>query len=408
MRLPRVIIIGGGIGGLCTAIALRRVGVEVRVYERAPEPREVGAGIGLAANAIRALRAIGAEDAVRAVCEPWRRAEMKTARGTTLARVDMSALESRLGAWSGAAHRAELLESLLTLLPPEVVRFDHELVEIRETGLLVQAEFANGALAQGDLLIGADGIRSRVRSFLMGSQPVRFAGYTAWRGVCDVPGDQVPPGYIAELWGAGARFGIVRLPRQRVYWWAALNSAPQDGQPDQDDRDLLLRAFATFTGPPLALLEATPPRHIIRSDVIDRPPHPQWCSGRVGLLGDAAHPTTPNLGQGACMAIEDAVSLAKCVLEHAGDPGAALRAFRDARYERTAAITRDSWLLGAVGQWSNPAACALRNAAMWLTPDRLVAASLLRSTRHDVGTLTPARTRADPPSKRLAPTTLAS
>lgn len=363
----RCLIAGAGLGGVTAALALRRAGHEVELFERASEPREVGAGIVLWGNAMAVLRALGAADAVAAVGEPMQYGELRSARGRVLSRQRVADWDRELGERSLVLHRAELLAALLGVLGPAGVRFGHELVELRDEPAGVHARFANGAEATGDVLIGADGLHSRVRRALGDDSPPRYAGYSCWRAVVEVPATLVEPGYLCETWGRGRRFGWLRLARGRVYWFATFDAPP--GQREASPAAELARAaelFRGWWGPIPALIAATEPARLLRNDILDRPPRLVAGRGPVTLLGDAAHPTTPNIGQGACLALEDALVLARA-LERA--PLAhSLREYERTRHRRTRAIVRFSWHLGRVGQWSNPLACGLRDAALAATP----------------------------------------
>jgi 2-polyprenyl-6-methoxyphenol hydroxylase-like FAD-dependent oxidoreductase len=356
----RVIVIGAGIGGLSTAIALRKAGLDVTVYERAAELTEVGAGISLWANALRALDHIGAGDAVRAVSLDLVRSEFRVNDGrTTVASYQAAVFERRYGVapFVAMCHRADLIAALGGCLPAGVVRCGHECVGVEQTADRVSARFANGHIDTADVLVGADGIKSVVRAQLFGPEPQRYSGYTCWRGVCPRPA-ALSPGDAGEWWGRGRRFGITTLPGDRVYWYTGFN-APA-GQRAADEKAAVTEAFRGWADPVPELIASTPPAAVLRNDSFDRPPNMQWAKGRALLLGDAAHPTTPNLGQGGCMAIEDAVVLARC-LKRGPDVPASLTAFVEERFARTTAVTNESWRLGRVGQWDGRAACWLRD-----------------------------------------------
>lgn len=356
----RAIVIGSGIAGLSAAIGLRKVAAEVAVYERAPELREVGAGISLWANALRALDHLGAGDAVRRVSLALVRSEMRADEGrTVMAEFPAGHFERKfdLRPFVVMTHRAELVGALAGLLPAGVARYGFECTAVEPRGERVAVRFANGHEDEADIVIGADGIRSAVRAALFGREEPRYAGYTGWRGVCPRPA-AVEPGYIGEWWGRGRRFGITTLTNDRVYWFASLN-APAGGHA-ADERAAVAGQFRGWADPVRELIATTPPAGVLRNDVWDRPPARVWSVGRVGLIGDAAHPTTPNLGQGGCLAIEDGVALARAVATHP-DPARALLAFTAERYGRAAEIVRESWRFGRVGQWENRAACAVRN-----------------------------------------------
>ena len=206
-------------------------------------------------------------------------------------------------------------------------------------------------------MIGADGIKSTVRAILFGPQEPRYAGYTCWRGICPRPAS-LNAGYIGEWWGRGKRFGITTLPDDRVYWFATHN-APA-GRHSADEHSVVTDLFRGWADPVPELIAATPPDRLLHNDIVDRPPTRTWSVGRIGLLGDAAHPTTPNLGQGGCMAIEDGVALARTMAANL-NPARAWEAFTAERYNRTTAITNESWRFGKIGQWQGRTSCWLRD-----------------------------------------------
>jgi 2-polyprenyl-6-methoxyphenol hydroxylase-like FAD-dependent oxidoreductase len=382
----RIILLGSGIAGLSAALALRKVGLDATVYERAPELREVGAGISLWANALRALDHIGVGDSVRSVSLKLGRSEMRTSEGrSVLIRMDPAKLEARFGLPElvRMVHRADLVSALAAHLPPGVVRFGHECVAVENFQTRPRVRFANGHTDEADVVIGADGIRSVVRTAILGPEEPRYSGYTCWRGVCARPA-AVEPGSIGEWWGRGKRLGMTTIPGDRLYWFAVENAPPNGHEPDE--RAHLLAAFAGWAEPGPSLLAATPGAHILRNDIIDRPPVRVWSRGRVGLIGDAAHPTTPNLGQGGCLAIEDAVVLARQLVAHP-DPARALDAFTAERVKRASAIVRESWRFGRLAQKQGPLTCWLRDTALGLFARVMSPAAFLKHARFDVGPL---------------------
>ncbi|MGN6561675.1 MAG: FAD-dependent monooxygenase, partial [Thermomicrobiales bacterium] len=263
-------------------------------------------------------------------------------------------------------HRADLHQILLDALGADIVYLGRECVDLAEQADGVRATFTDGSCAVGAVLIGADGLRSVVRTHLWGAAPPRYAGYTAWRGVTQASA----PAIAGEWWGCGVRFGAVPLNEGRVYWFASVTAPEGGADPPGERKRTLLRRFDGWDVPVLTLIAATGEAAILRNDIYDRAPLPRWGRGRVTLLGDAAHPMTPNLGQGAGQALEDAVVLGAC-LGASSDPASALRAYEERRRARTAAVVRQSRLFGQLAQSERHPVCWLRDALFRWTPTRL-------------------------------------
>jgi 2-polyprenyl-6-methoxyphenol hydroxylase-like FAD-dependent oxidoreductase len=382
----RVIIIGSGIAGLSAAIALRKVGIEAAVYERAPELREVGAGISLWANALRALDYIGAGDSVRAVSLKMTRSEMRAKQGRKV-QLGMNApeIERRynLPEVVRMVHRADLVGALSSHLPQDTARYGHECVgvDLRDTSAAVR--FQNGHSDEADVVIGADGIRSAVRTAILGPNEPRYSGYTCWRGICPRP-TKLEAGYVGEWWGRGQRLGITTIPGDRVYWFATQNAPPSGHAPDE--RAHLQSIFAGWADPAPEIFATTPADRIFRNDIIDRPPNRPWSKGRAGLIGDAAHSTTPNLGQGGCTAIEDSVVLARHFATNP-DPARALEGFTAERYPRTAGVINESWKFGRLAQKEGKLTCWFRDTMFGLFGPLIGPGSILKHATFDVGPL---------------------
>ncbi|QQQ77765.1 FAD-dependent monooxygenase [Saccharothrix sp. 6-C] len=343
----KAVVVGGGLGGVTAAVALRRVGWEVAVLERAAEFGEVGAGVGVMPNAMRALAALGLADDVRRIGTPRVPGGIRDRRGRTLTRVDASHQDHVV-----AVHRADLHRVLRSALPARCLVTDTEVRSLDDL--------------DADLVVAADGIRSRAREALFPTlpQPV-YAGTTAWRSVTTArfPLDLG----LSQSLGPGTEFGVLPLGDGRVCWYAAA-IAPAGGR-SVDELGEVRRLFADWHDPIPALLDATPPAAVLRHDIHElAAPLPTYVRGRVALLGDAAHAMTPYLGQGACMAIEDAVVLA-AACARADDVPTALAAYDRQRRPRTQSMAKASRALGRVGhKVRNPVAVAARNAAMRAVP----------------------------------------
>lgn len=365
----KAIVIGGGIGGLTAAIALHKAGIEAHVYERAFALREIGAGMSVWANAIHALDELGLADAIRRHFLSELHPGLRTWRGTVLSAAASNELTKRFAVPIAVMHRADLLAVLASQVPPQHLHLDHECTGFVQDATGVTAQFANGERARGDMLIGADGLHSVVRAQLFGDHPARYAGYTAWRAVVQVAHPRIVP---CESWGPGQRFGIIPLGDGRVYWYAAKNLPEGERDSPGQAKQNLIRLFRGWHDPVEAVIEATVESAILRNDIYDRDPLPHWSENRATLLGDAAHPMTPNLGQGGCQAIEDAVVLAAC-LANSDQVDSALRHYQDRRIPRTSAIVLQSRRIGEIGQWENRFLCFLRNSAVRALPSRIKA-----------------------------------
>jgi 2-polyprenyl-6-methoxyphenol hydroxylase-like FAD-dependent oxidoreductase len=278
--------------------------------------------------------------------------------------MQLDSIERRVGAPSVGIPRADLLRLLAGSVDPESIHVDAHCVGFRTEQGQVIVHFADGHEQQTELLVGADGLYSMIREQLLGQQPPRYSGYTCWRGVVLFEDRHVSPGISSETWGRGRRFGMLPIGNGRVYWYATLNCPAGEQDRPGEQKARLSRLFGGWRHPIGRLIEATEEEAILRNDLFDRRPVRHWGRGWVTLLGDAAHPPTPNLGQGACQALEDALVLARCLAEQR-EPVAALRAYEASRRKRSAAIIKQSALVGKIGQWEHPLLCWLRDG---LTP----------------------------------------
>lgn len=375
MTSSPILIVGGGIGGLTCAAALSQAGFEVRVFEQAPVLGEVGAGLGLWTNAVRCLDALGIPSALWDRGCRVKRAQIATADGRVLARMDVERASAGFGAHCYVVHRADLHAAIASLVDPAIVTTGVRCIALEQDGGGVTLRFADGSEARGALAIGADGLWSVVRAAVLGEERPSYSGETCYRGVCAFAPDE--PHVLREVQGRGLRCAVCAIGPERVYWWAT-RRAPEG----ERDHPLERKAFlsALFSGFAFGFPEAlavTDPAAILRNDLYDRPPVRTWTKGRVTLLGDAAHPTTPNLGQGACMAIEDAIVLRRALEAHPRDHAAAFASYERTRMPRTDRIVSQSRAMGRIGSWTSPGAVALRNAALRSTP-AVLAERLLR------------------------------
>jgi 2-polyprenyl-6-methoxyphenol hydroxylase-like FAD-dependent oxidoreductase len=364
----RAVIAGAGVAGLTSAIALRQRGVETLVLERAEYAHEIQVGgcIHVWHNGMRGLQRLGlGERLLELAGEPAvvQRAEFRTARGRLMYGWSVRDIERRVGAPTLGVRRPDLHRVLLDAVEDGLVRFGETCVGFEQDGEGVRVRLASGREERGDVLIGADGLRSALRAALPGATEPRYAGYVSWQAIARVDTDVVPVGLFRVIWGRGARFLFYRIGSEEVYWEGVF-AAPAGGEEAEGPRrQAVLERFRGWPAPIETILEATEPTAIGRADMYDRPPSKRWGVERVTLAGDAAHAMTNALGQGANQAIEDSLVLARCLAEQA-DPLAALRSYEAERIPRTSRFASMSWSLARASRLRNPAACWLRDSAL--------------------------------------------
>ncbi|MFC6017087.1 FAD-dependent monooxygenase [Plantactinospora solaniradicis] len=374
------VVVGAGIGGLCAGLALSRHGWQVTILERAPAFGAVGAGLTLMSNALAGLDALGVGDRIRAAGQVEAPGGSRTADGRWLFRIEATELTDQLGTESLGIHRATLHGILRDALPAgSTLVTGAEVVDVA-AGPPAEVSYRTDGTritVGADLVVGADGLRSTVRARLWpAAPPPVYAGSTAWRGVTDEPWDGEL--YVAISWGPGAEFGMVPLGDGRVYWFGAVN-APAGGS-DPDELRAVRDRFGSWHAPIPDLLAATSAETVLRNDIYHLgTPLPCYRRGSVVLLGDAAHAMTPNLGQGAAQAIEDAVVLGATVGEGAGDLAAGLIRYDRQRRPRSQHVARASYRVGRFGQQlQNPLAVTLRNTLLRFIPPRTALRSMAR------------------------------
>jgi 2-polyprenyl-6-methoxyphenol hydroxylase-like FAD-dependent oxidoreductase len=363
--VPRALVVGAGIGGLAAAIALDRAGVEPLVLERAGELREAGFGLVLQPNAVAALDRLGLREQIAVRGRRVEAAEIRDPRGEPISTLPFGAL----GVETYGILRGELQQALLDAVPAERLRLGSVCEEVEVEGRVL---LAGGDELHAEAVVGADGIHSAVRTSLHGLEPLRYGGYRAWRAGTRF---HLPPRFV-EVWGIGGGFGFGPVGERDAYWYC-FETVAEDAPPLDRTREGLLRRYGDWFDPIPALIESTAPESIHAARVYDRRPLRQWGRGRVTLLGDAAHPMKPNLGQGAAQALEDAVVLGES-LAGADDLEAGLRAYERRRTRRANAVVRASRQAGRAAEAHTAAGARVRDTLARALPDRVVVARLRR------------------------------
>ena len=356
VNAERIGIIGAGISGLVMAIALRKQGYSPVIFEKSEELKELNAPIILWPNASRVLKNLGLFDKALSkgtIINEWKIQddagdELKTA---SLELYDQKAI---------CLNRADLFDILLNSIPTDSIVLRKIFQRYQNTNNQVTVHFEDESSENFDLLLASDGLNSKVREQMINDGKAIFRGYMVWRGVLDFTHKDVPENASIEIWGKGKRFGFLPMGNGRLGWWAAYNETPKNHQHMVGRKKKLVNMFRSFNSPASQIINATPEEDIFKSPVFDREPLLKWHEGKVLLIGDAAHPVTPNRWQGACLAIEDAASLAS-LMKSSPNLESAIHSFEANRIPRTTIIQKETLRHGEVGQWENKWAIRFRN-----------------------------------------------
>ncbi|MDI9886413.1 FAD-dependent monooxygenase [Streptomyces sp. HNM0645] len=388
-RPVKVLVVGAGIGGLTCAIALRRVGIDVEVHERAAELSDVGSGLSVMSNAVTALAGLGIDIGLEKRGQAVESFTVMDRRGRRIRDLPFQEVCDKIGTPSYCLSRADLQEALLAEAGDCPVHLGATAVgfETHDTGVTVR--FADGRTASGDLLIGADGFNSAVRRHLVGPEAPRESGYLYRLGVVPFQHPSVTTGSVRHYWGSGQRFGLIDIGRGCCYWWAAM-STPADPSGRDRVKDTVRQAYTGWADEVRAVIEATPQEDILTVPSHDRVFLERWGDGPFTLLGDAAHPMLATLGQGAAMAMEDAVVLARTLAESATgkDLVQALRVYEDRRRERTRSVVAESRRMSDLTHGAHRRGRLLRNTYFRLVPRPVLARQTAQALTYQDGPAT--------------------
>ncbi len=365
-RKPKVAIIGGGVGGLAAALALHRLGMEFEVYEQASHINEIGAGLNLSPNALKAFRMLGFEN--EAIEAGWQDEYQCTRSWRTafpISRQPRKLTSDIYGAQYLTLHRADLQSLLLERLPETHVHTGKACVDAGTNGKTAYARFTDGSSVDADIVIGADGIHSAVRDALYGKQPPHFTGCICWRGLVPVEAVANIP-YVKDLaawWGPHGHVVHYRVRRGELVNFVAhydSDAWTEESWTTECTKDELIGTFARWNDALLQLFDQS--ERYYKWALYDRDPLPQWSKRQVSLLGDSAHPMLPYLGQGAASAVEDACILARVLDDSEGNIEAKLQRYEALRKPRTTRMQLVSRERAKENHLTSPAARLMRDA----------------------------------------------
>jgi 2-polyprenyl-6-methoxyphenol hydroxylase-like FAD-dependent oxidoreductase len=380
----KALVIGAGVGGLTTAIALHTRGVDVEVFEAAPRPEVSGGGLGIASNATKVLSVLGvdlAKAGTGRVCEQFC---LRTAKGRHMRDIPIKSIADELGSPVVNVSRTDLLGLLRDALTDIPLHQGAKVTRYDRVGDGVSITCADGRTYAGDVLIGADGIRSVVRAQVVGPEPVHEYGYVCWIATAPFEHSRLPRGGAAHYWGRGQRFGLIDIGGGRAYWWGTKNTTLSGQQLRQAGaKEQILRCFDGWADEVPQVISATDQADIVSVPAQDRSFLESWGAGPVTLVGDAAHPMLTSLSQGAGSAIEDGHALAHH-LTAGPDVVTALRRYEAQRRSRTRWLVSASRRLSRMEQRANPVAAGLRNFAIRHAPRSAVRRQLADPMRYEL------------------------
>ncbi|SNZ00021.1 FAD-dependent monooxygenase [Flagellimonas pacifica] len=355
-------IIGAGIGGLTTAIALEKKGLKVRVFEQSPELKPIGAGIILANNAMQVYSKLELKEVIEQSGNAISSINITNANLKPISKVDLAYFEQKHKVQNIAIHRGKLQQVLADQLRSTKIYLNHKLTDIIQNNGQYQL-FFDGKEVSSQVVIGADGLNSVVRQKLFAGNSTRNANQLCWRGIANFDLPKTYTNELNEAWGKADRFGFVQIAPKKVYWYALKT---KKASMNEFDNAKIGTYFSNYTPLVKDIIAATQQDQIHTSDIIDLKPTAIWHKDNVCLLGDAAHAATPNMGQGACQAIEDAYVLSECLAN--GLPNQAFQKFQKVRMNKAHQVVKTSWRLGKLAHLSNPFLIAFRNFAMKMAP----------------------------------------
>lgn len=349
--MHKAIIVGGGVGGVATAVAFEKIGLDYIILEQTAEIKEVGSGITIWSNGLNCLKALGLEFSFKKKAFHADHLVIHNHYGKTLAHICFKDFTKQFGSSASTIHRADLLNILLQSIPPKKILLNTQVQSFSQNSKSICVKLTSGEKVKGSFLIGADGIHSTIRKTLGDTRKLKYAGYNCWRGITpSVSSISIPkPGIIVT--GPKSIFGVTWMKADQWYWFAEQASPynPTAGL----KLEILKQHFSNWPKYVKEVINNTPSDSIIRNDIMYLTPKKIGGKGLCTLLGDSAHPMTPDLAQGACIALEDAVELAYC-LSKMSNTEKALRLYEEKRYTRTKNVVKESYYAGLLSQLNHP------------------------------------------------------
>ena len=359
-------IIGAGIGGLTTAIALEQKGIKTRIFEQTERIKPVGAGIILANNAMQVYEKLGLRKVIEENGNPISSMNITKSNLNPLSKIDLTYFEQKHNTKNIAIHRGILQQILLNKLKSTEINLNHKLTSIVENTNGYYLEFENGEQIQSSTVLGADGLNSIVRQNIFPNNSIRNANQICWRGVTEYELPAKFKNELNEAWGKSERFGFVQIAENKVYWYALKSFKNNKSKFSIND---LEQYFSEFNSVVKDIIKSTKKEQINTAEISDLKPTSIWHKDNVCLIGDAAHATTPNMGQGACQAIEDAFVLSECLDKY--EITQAFSKYQKLRLPKAHQVVKASWVLGKMAHISNPILIGLRNQMLRLTPSSI-------------------------------------
>lgn len=360
-------IIGTGIGGLTAAIALEQKGFKTRIFEQAEEIKPVGAGIILANNAMQVYEKLGLRKIIEKNGNPISSMSITKSSLRPLSKIDLTYFEQKYNTKNIAIHRGKLQQILIESLKSTEIILNHKLISINKSKKRYNLNFENGNQIQSSTVIGADGLNSIVRQNIFPKNRIRKANQVCWRAVTELELPTKFKNELNEAWGKSERFGFVQIAENKVYWYALKSFNKTINEFSVNN---LKEYFKDYSQLVKEIIKSTKNEQINIAEISDLKPTKMWFKESICLMGDAAHATTPNMGQGACQAIEDAYVLSECLDKY--NINKAFSEYQKLRLSKAHKVVKTSWNVGKMAHLKNPMLIGLRNQILKLTPFSII------------------------------------